>query len=155
MKLIARFWLKNGTISIEVFTFYPFYRFPTVLYLLQQLLTHDLQFQQPMVLATKTIIRLDQRHLSWDGRVHLDLRVRNMNQLKHCLRWFDEILQLLKHLQEFLRFHGQDQDGPKLKFIVYLNNFISSNIVWRNMLWAIQNCYLYSCVNFQYTQFFI
>ena len=89
------------------------------MFLTFKLQTHDLQFQQPMVLATKTIVHLDQLHLSWDVQVHLDLRVRNMNQLKHCLRWFDEILQLLKHLQEFLRFHGQDQDGPKLKFIVY------------------------------------
>ena len=38
-----------------------------------------------------------------------------MNQPGHCLQRFVEILQLSKRLQEFLRFHDQDLDGPKIE----------------------------------------
>ena len=38
-----------------------------------------------------------------------------MNQLGRCQQRFVEILQLSKRLQEFLRFHDQDLDGPKIE----------------------------------------
>ena len=38
-----------------------------------------------------------------------------MNQLGRCQQRFVEILQLSKRLQEFLQFHDQDLDGPKIE----------------------------------------
>ena len=68
-----------------------------------------------MELVKVRTIHPDQPHLSWDVLDRLDLKERNMNQPGHCLQRFVEILQLSKRLQEFLQFHDQDLDGPKIE----------------------------------------
>ena len=68
-----------------------------------------------MELVKERTIHLGPPHLSWDVLNRLDSKERNTNQPGHCLQRFVEILQLSKRLKEFLRFHDQDLDGPKIE----------------------------------------